>query len=197
MTDVAPPTQPHTPRPTKDRLIRAAANLFRNRGYHGVGLAELLAEANAPKGSLYHHFPNGKSDLAIAAATWASDQMLRLIAASFEPADSFQNGAETVCHKLAKLFDSAGKWSGCPVSALLFDGPDNEAFHHHAAQLFEGWIAETEQHALRFGHAPDHARALSEHLYLLLQGGWHLARVRRDSDVIRTLPAHLCGAESP
>ena len=58
-----------TARPTKDRLILAAATLFRTRGYHGVGLADVLAEAKAPKGSLYHHFPNGKSDLALAAAS--------------------------------------------------------------------------------------------------------------------------------
>ena len=62
----------NAPLPTKDRLIHAAATLFRTRGYHGVGLADVLADAKAPKGSLYHHFPNGKSDLALAAATWAS-----------------------------------------------------------------------------------------------------------------------------
>ncbi len=115
MNDAATSGTSQKPRPTKDRLIRTAADLFRNRGYHGVGLAELLAAAEAPKGSLYHHFPDGKSDLALAAATWSSDQMLRLIAESFEPADSFRAGATTMCYKLAKLFDLAGKWSGCPV----------------------------------------------------------------------------------
>ena len=33
---------------------------LRRKGYHGVGLNELLADANAPKGVLYHHFPGGK-----------------------------------------------------------------------------------------------------------------------------------------
>ncbi|MGR3760584.1 TetR/AcrR family transcriptional regulator [Roseobacteraceae bacterium NS-SX3] len=192
MTDATTPAPaPEKPRPTKERLIRAAANLFRNKGYNGAGLAELLAAADAPKGSLYHHFPNGKPDLAMAAATWASDQMLGLIAASFEPAESFRHGATTACYKLAKLFDTAGKWAGCPVSATLFEGPDNEAFHAHAAHLFEGWIREIEHHALRLGVAADKARPLAENFYILLQGGWQLARVRRDSDVIRALPAQL------
>ncbi|MEX0371715.1 MAG: TetR/AcrR family transcriptional regulator, partial [Tateyamaria sp.] len=71
------------PLPTKDRLILSAANLFRTHGYHGVGLADLLADSKEPKGSLYHHFPNGKSGLAMAAPTRASDEMLRVIAASF------------------------------------------------------------------------------------------------------------------
>ncbi|OBY24769.1 TetR/AcrR family transcriptional regulator [Leisingera sp. JC1] len=188
MTDVTTPQPtPESPIPTRERLLRAAAGLFRNKGYSGTGLAELLAAAEAPKGSLYHHFPNGKSDLALAAADWASEQMLVLIDASFTPAPTFQEGAKTVCYKLAKLFDKQGKWSGCPVSATLFEGPENEAFHQHAAKLFEGWITETAAHARRLGLPEAEARAAAENFYILLQGGWQLARVRRDSDVIRGL----------
>ncbi|PCJ08418.1 MAG: TetR family transcriptional regulator [Rhodobacteraceae bacterium] len=191
MDDATTPKIASKPRPTKDRLIRAAARLFSNCGYHGVGLAEILAEAQAPKGSLYHHFPNGKSDLALASATWASDEILLLIAASFEPADGFADGAESLCQKLANLFDAGGKWSGCPISSTLLEGPDNAQFHRHAAHLFEGWIAEVEYHALRLGLGKDEAAATAQSFYILLQGGWQLARVRRDSAVIRTLPALL------
>ncbi|TLP69060.1 TetR/AcrR family transcriptional regulator [Parasedimentitalea maritima] len=191
MNDVSPPQKAAKPRPTKDRLIRAAAHLFSNRGYHGVGLAEILAEAQAPKGSLYHHFPNGKSDLAMASATWASDQILLLVAASFEPSVSFKDGAETLCQKLAELFDSAGKWCGCPVSSTLFEGPDNAEFHRHAAHLFEGWITEVEYHAHRLGLAEEDAAATAQKFYILLQGGWQLARMRRCADVLRSLPAIL------
>lgn len=179
------------PLPTKDRLIRCAAELFRIRGYHGVGLNELLSAAKAPKGSLYHHFPNGKSDLALAGATWASDQMLRLIAASFEPASTFHDGATTMCYKLAKLFDQSGKWDGCPVSATLFEGPENNEFREHSQHLFEGWIAEVAYHAQRLGADEETAQNLSERVFILLQGGWQLARARRNSDVLRGLTAHL------
>ncbi len=173
---------------TKDRLIRSAATLFRTRGYHGVGLNDLLADAKAPKGSLYHHFPNGKSDLALAAATWASDEMLRLIAISFADASTFKSGATTLCHKLAKLFDLSGKWDGCPIAATLFEGPDNADFRACAQRLYDGWIAEVHDHADRFGLAPDIADHQARHLFVLIQGGWLLARARRSSDVLRALP---------
>jgi len=42
---------------TRDRLVQAATRLFRQRGYDGTGLTEILTEAGVPKGSLYHHFP--------------------------------------------------------------------------------------------------------------------------------------------
>lgn len=180
-------TNAETPRPTKERLIHAAAGLFRTHGYHGVGLSDLLSAAKAPKGSLYHHFPNGKSDLALAAATWASDGMLRIIAQSFADAPGFHEGAKTLCYKLAKLFDLANQWTGCPISATLFIGPENEDFRIHTQLLYDGWIAEVRDHAERFGMTESEAQQISEHMFILIQGAWMLARARRDTDVIRNL----------
>jgi TetR/AcrR family transcriptional repressor of lmrAB and yxaGH operons len=177
--------------PTKDRLVQAAARLFRSRGFHGVGLNDLLVEAKAPKGSLYHHFPDGKADLALAAATWASDEMLRVIAASFATASSFEDGATTLCFKLAKLFDLTGQKDGCPVSSTLFEGPENAAFLEHAERCYQGWIEEVFDNAIRYGMPENEARLTAERLFLLIQGGWQLARARRSSDVLRTLPAIL------
>lgn len=185
--------------PTKDRLIRAAAQLFRSHGYHGVGLNDLLAEATAPKGSLYHHFPNGKADLALAAATWASDEMLRVIAASFAGAKTFEDGATTLCFKLAKLFDLTGQQDGCPVGSTLFEGPGNAEFLRHAERCYEGWIEEVQDHANRFGLQEADARRRAEHVFLLIQGGWQLARARKSSEVLRGLPelfAHMPQAAS-
>ncbi len=179
------------PRPTKERLIRSAANLFRKRGYNGVGLNDLLTDANAPKGSLYHHFPNGKSDLAVASATWASDQMLRLIAVCFDEAETFKDGATTMCFKLAKLFDLTDHWDACPIGSTLFEGPDNTEFRTLAEHLYEGWITEVRDHAERFGMTAEDAAKAAEHVFILIQGGWMLARARRSSDVLRSLPNSL------
>src|SRR5258708_4269137 len=53
------------PLSTRDRLIHAAARLFLLHSFHGVGVSDICAAAEAPKGSLYHCFAS-KSDLAIA-----------------------------------------------------------------------------------------------------------------------------------
>ncbi|MEO0937765.1 MAG: TetR/AcrR family transcriptional regulator [Pseudomonadota bacterium] len=177
-------------KPTKDRLIEAATLLFRSQGYNGVGVAEILAAAKAPKGSLYHHFPNGKADLALAAAHMASDEMLRLIALSFSDAASFKDGATTLCHKLAKLFDKTG-WDTCPIAATLLPGPDHAAFREAALHIYEGWIGEVHDHASRLGLNADEAQAKSEALFIAIQGGWMLARARRCSNVLRRVPQTL------
>ncbi len=48
---------------TKDRILDTTAELFRRYGYTGTGLKQVVAEAEAPFGSLYHHFPGGKEQL--------------------------------------------------------------------------------------------------------------------------------------
>ncbi|MEO0930919.1 MAG: helix-turn-helix domain-containing protein, partial [Pseudomonadota bacterium] len=64
---------------TRTKLAIEAGFLFQQKGYHGVGIAEVLERAGVPKGSLYHHFPSGKADLALAAAEIASTEVLRII----------------------------------------------------------------------------------------------------------------------
>jgi TetR/AcrR family transcriptional regulator, lmrAB and yxaGH operons repressor len=51
---------------TRARIVGAALRLFRKRGYHGAGLSDILELAQAPKGSLYHHFPKGKEQIGVA-----------------------------------------------------------------------------------------------------------------------------------
>ena len=48
---------------TKDRILETTAELFRRYGYTGTGLKQIVAQANAPFGSLYHFFPGGKAHL--------------------------------------------------------------------------------------------------------------------------------------
>lgn len=49
---------------TKQRLIGAGLELMLARGYHAVGIQELLSETRIPKGSFYHHFES-KEDFAL------------------------------------------------------------------------------------------------------------------------------------
>ncbi len=178
---------------TRNRLIAAAADLFWRKGYHGVGVAEILAAAKAPKGSLYHHFPNGKPDLALAAADWTAAGTLRIIDDAFGPAPDYRAGATTLCFKLAKLFDITDHRDRCPISAMLFDGPDGEAFRTRSADVFRSWAGRIEGHARRLGEPAAAAERKAEALLIAIAGGWTLARGRRSSDVLRRLPEQLFG----
>lgn len=77
-----------TPRPaapartaTRERLLDAADRLMWERGYEAVGIAELCAEAGAPKGSFYHWWPS-KAALAEAMLDRAWERVRSIL---FEP----------------------------------------------------------------------------------------------------------------
>ena len=48
-------------------IVDAAVTLFRRQGYAGTGLNDIVDTSGAPKGSLYHYFPDGKASIAVAA----------------------------------------------------------------------------------------------------------------------------------
>src|SRR4029078_10867980 len=56
------------PRPDRSRvaLMDSAALLFRRQGYAATGVNQILESAEVKAGSLYHHFPDGKQQLAAA-----------------------------------------------------------------------------------------------------------------------------------
>jgi TetR/AcrR family transcriptional regulator, lmrAB and yxaGH operons repressor len=181
----------NTDPPTRDRLVTTAARLFRQKGFHGVGLAEILDESRAPKGSLYHYFPEGKPALARAAAEQTADGMAKIIDDAFATATDWEAGATTLCYKLAKLFDILDATDGCPLSVLLFDGPDTDGFRLLANGIFQSWINRIAAHGLRLDLAKASAIDRAETLLMAIEGGWTLARARRDSGVLRSLPARL------
>lgn len=175
--------------PIRERLVVEAARLLAERGYHGVGVAEVLAAARAPKGSLYHHFPAGKADLALAAAAWASASLLRIVDDAYAAATDFDAGTRHLCAKLAKLFDRSGHRAGCPVSAILLENPSNRPFVEEARRIFEAWIEAIAAHAERLGVPPEAARPRAEAIWMGLQGAWTLARARGDAAPLLRVPA--------
>lgn len=178
---------------TRDRLIQAATRLFRQRGYDGTGLSEILAEAGVPKGSLYHHFPQGKADLACAAADWTASEIVRVIDDSFRAAPDWRHGVTTFCCKMAKLFDIPNSADACPIFGLLFEGPDQDRFRIQAEQSFDRIIAAAARLGEALGLAPETAHEAAETFIIGFQGSWTLARTRRKSDVLRGLPRRLNG----
>ncbi|MDQ2631261.1 MAG: TetR/AcrR family transcriptional regulator, partial [Actinomycetota bacterium] len=68
----------------RDRMIRSAATLFRERGVEGTAFADVLEHSSTPRGSVYHHFPGGKQQLAEEATRWAGELMAAGIAASLQ-----------------------------------------------------------------------------------------------------------------
>src|SRR2546430_4988817 len=57
-------------------MVRSAASLIRSRGVSATSFSDVLADSGAPRGSIYHHFPGGKAQLAEDAIQWTSERLL-------------------------------------------------------------------------------------------------------------------------
>lgn len=104
---------------TRSRILQSAVLLFRQRGYHGVGLNDILTAARAPKGSLYHHFPGGKAELAVAVTESITDAIVAMVEA--DQSVSTASLVRSVGHRILEWMraTSNGNEAGCAVLACL------------------------------------------------------------------------------
>ena len=108
------------PSDARERLIAAMTDALQRRGLHGSGLTELLRAAKAPKGVLYHHFPGGKTELAVAAieATVARlCSMLEARMAGLDPAVGLMAWVDGAQKRLAE----SGYEQGCPLATIALE----------------------------------------------------------------------------
>lgn len=122
---------------TRDRLIAAMLDLLQRRGLHGVGLSDVLAQARAPKGVLYHHFPGGKMELAVAAIQAA----VAYITVTFDRLQTTHVDPDQVLrawldHAQKQLEQSAFE-RGCPLATVALESTaDDYALRQALAQGF-------------------------------------------------------------
>jgi TetR/AcrR family transcriptional regulator, cholesterol catabolism regulator len=80
-------------------VLLAAASVFQERGYHGATMADIARKVGLTAGSLYHHFPAGKSDLLLAVLNAGLDialeQIDEVIAAGLPPDETLRRMIES------------------------------------------------------------------------------------------------------
>lgn len=166
------------PSDARSRLVRVAAALFRQRGYDGVGLTEILEASGAPKGSFYHHFPEGKEQLAEAAVQYAAAQISNLLDEIMGAATDFPAGLRTFVAAIADWFERSGFREGCPITAVaIATVPQSPRLTVATAAAVDEWGQYLHRHAARLG-TPLPADAV-DRLLMLVEGGWLLARLRQ------------------
>lgn len=182
-----PPPGDAAPVPTRDRILFATAELFRRQGYNGTGLKQVVAEADAPFGSLYHHFPGGKADM----GAQVLDRLEAILeAALFEPLRSDRSPVA----KLGAMLDAIASFYEDGRLACLLErlaaSVDRRSFRRPLARAFEKWIGAVEELASAAGLPPALARARAEDLVVRVEGALVVAAGSGDTKVFtRTLAA--------
>ena len=172
--------------PTRDKLIHAMADALQRKGLHGVGLNELLEIAGAPKGSLYHHFPGGKSELAVAAIEHISQHIDALFARLFsQQPDPLQALHHWLQGALQQLEHSQFE-RGCPLATIALEsGPEDVEIRAALQRSFAAVRQALSQQLHAYGYPSEQADNLAALYVALYEGGLLQARVAGSSEPLK------------
>ncbi|MCW2663409.1 MAG: TetR family transcriptional regulator [Mycobacterium sp.] len=174
------------PRPDRSRaaLIDKAATLFRRQGYAATGLNQILEEAGVKPGSLYHHFPQGKQQLAAAVVETEGtgiEQLLRRFLATGRPvADVVDRWVDLLVAGLA-----GDRRDGCPIEPIATESVNGSTLVREAsARAFRGWCAAVEERLHSDGWAAAEAERVALAVIALIEGALILSRISGDAGAL-------------
>lgn len=161
----------------------SSAELFRRQGYTGTGVKQIVTEADAPFGSLYHFFPGGKEQLGAEVVRWSGGMYGLLLPAIFDPAPDVVTAVRTFFRLAGEDLRASGWADACPIATVALEvSSSSEEMREACADVFGGWI---DAGAARFrdaGATEDDARALAIGMIAALEGAFVLARALRSTE---------------
>lgn len=163
---------------SRERMVRSAAVLLRERGYAGTGFRDVIAHSEAPWGSIYHHFPGGKAQLAEEAVRYAGDLVAQLIEHS--PPDDPVTTLRDFVSIWKQGLEASDFRAGCPVVAVATEAPaDQPALGEAASHAFASWEQALAATLRRAGVASARARRLATITVAAIEGAIVICRARR------------------
>jgi len=175
--------------------VASTVELLRRQGYAASGVSEIARNGRAPMGSFYHHFPDGKEQLAAAAIDAGAAEYASLIERALDRDEPLPEQLATVATLTAHALERSGFALGCPVATTALETITTSAvLQDRAARAFATWQEMISQHCVAKGVPTGNAEALAATIIALVEGAELLSRVQRSihplqaaADAIRSL----------
>lgn len=170
-------------------MVRSAASLIRRRGVTATSFSEVLADSGAPRGSIYHHFPQGKEQLAEEAIRWTSERLL---------AHQRDCKARTPAGVLECFIDmwrqvviASNGTAGCVVAGVAVDTLPEAGVMTLVRDTFEAWIELLAVQLTTAGLPRTRARAVAVASLAAMEGALILCRAERSVRPLDTVGGEL------
>ncbi|MEV6279847.1 TetR/AcrR family transcriptional regulator [Nocardia sp. NPDC051832] len=195
-SDTARPRLPDARR----RMIEGAIDSLRVHGASGTSVDRVLAATGAPRGSVYHHFPGGRTQLIAAAVTTAGAVMTELIDTLTRDHTPVQALDQFAAMWRQTLRDSDFR-SGCPIFAVAVETNDEAPeLAHTAAEIFARWHHALADLLVRHDIPGDRAARLATLTVAAIEGAIALSRIQHSTqpldDAVDELRAFYTTTES-
>jgi len=160
----------------KQRMIREAALALARKGLQRASFSEVLEAAGAPRGSLYHHFPNGKAELVLDALAAASERVTKALdATAGKPAPEVAAAFFAIWRNVLALTDFG---AGCAVAAVTV-AAETPAQIDSVAAIFRAWRDQLAGLLAAGGIEDKQSHSLAATLVSAAEGAVVLARAER------------------
>jgi len=165
---------------SKAKTLTAAAKLFRQQGYHGTALHDILATGGSPRGSLYFHFPKGKEEIGEAALTLAGEAVRQAIALAAETSDNTEVFLVRIVRGMAADLERSDYKEGCPIATTALEtAAQSKVLGAATRNAFQKWELEIKRGLFRFGMPAGDADLVATLVLSQLEGALLLARTYR------------------
>jgi TetR/AcrR family transcriptional regulator, lmrAB and yxaGH operons repressor len=165
---------------SKGKTLAAAAKLFRQQGYHGTALHDILATGGTPRGSLYFHFPRGKEQIGEAAVTLAGEAVRVAIAKAAEASADAETFLVRIVRGMAADLERSNYKEGCPIATTALEtAAQSEVLGAATRTAFQKWELEIKRALFRFGMTAGEADLAATMVLSQLEGALLLARTYR------------------
>jgi AcrR family transcriptional regulator len=175
---------------TKERIVQRSAELFRRQGFAGTGVKQIVAEASAPFGSLYHFFPGGKEQLGEEVIRTSGAIYGQLIDAFYEPGGDPAAATRKFFAAAAVSVRESDYADACPIATVALEvSSTSEPMRQACADVFDGWLDGATERLVECGLPRKRSRALAFELIAALEGAFVLARALRSTEPIEVAGA--------
>lgn len=163
----------------RESMIAATARLVAENGVSATGMQDIVAAAAAPRGSIYHHFPDGKDELLISAIDHYGSGVVTMMERIAEGAPNAQALVARVGAALRQTAEQANWTIGCPIAATTIEGDrQSPPVRAAVAAMLDRWVSTMTAGLSRFVPT-EIAREQSLMVVTSLQGALLVARGMR------------------
>ena len=172
----------------KDAMVRSAIDLLAQRGYQGMSFAEVIDASGAPRGSIYHHFPDGKEQLAAAAVARAGHRAMRALDdIEGQPAPKV---VDAYMDMWRVVLDNSDLTAGCCVLAVAVSSANPELVSQSGA-VFQAWRERMTEVLAAGGMRRPDAVGFSALLVAASEGAVVLSRAEGTMSAFETIATQL------
>ncbi|MDP3739132.1 MAG: TetR/AcrR family transcriptional regulator [Hyphomonadaceae bacterium] len=176
----------------RQAIVNSCVTLFRRKGYSATGLNDIVEASGAPKGSLYHYFPDGKSSIAVAAVEEAGRRVAETVRKLSAECATAGDLVKAHARLIAGWMKQSGFRDGCPITTVLLElAPADRAVTEAGRKAYAARTDVMKQKLVADGIPERRADRLAILCSATLQGALIQSRVERSGTPIVTAADEL------